>query len=184
MHRRFVRAMAPLCLLALACGDAAAQAAGESCRLGPLEIETGGQDRLFFGIGAYDFNQDQEGRTSLAANAEYRFGQRLFGIGPALGLDVNTDGAIYGYLGLHADLALGRTVITPMLAAGGYRRGDSVDLGGVFEFRSALGIAYELDSAIRLGLRITHLSNAGIYGSNPGIEELFATVSVPLDAAF
>lgn len=169
---------ASFCLLV----SGGAQAANESYRLGPLEVARSGPDRPVLGVGAYDFPHDED--PSFAANPEYRFGERLFGIAPALGLDVNADGGLYGYLGLHADIAIGRIVITPMLAAGGYRQGDSLDLGGVFQFREALGVAYEFDNAIRLGVRITHLSNADIYDANPGVEELFATLSVPFDPGF
>jgi lipid A 3-O-deacylase len=178
MDRSLAWTIASFCLLI----SVGAQAADEGYRIGPLEIARSGVDRLALGLGAFDFPHDEN--PSFAANPEYRFGQRLFGIGSALGLDVNTDGGLYGYLGLHADIAIGRTVLTPMLAAGGYRQGDSLDLGGVFQFRSALGVAWEFDNAVRLGVRITHLSNADIYDENPGVEELFATLSVPFYPGF
>lgn len=184
MDRWVARIMASVCLLAPACGDAAAQAAGAGYRLGPLEIRKSGPDRLFFGLGAFDFNQDQKGKTSFAANPEYRFGRKLFGIGPALGLDVNADRGLYGYLGLYADLAFGPVVVTPLAAAGAYREGDSFDLGGVFEFRTSLDVACEFDNRTRLGVRIAHLSNADINDDNPGVEELFATFSIPLPPLF
>ena len=80
----------------------------------------------------------------------------------------NTDGGAFGYGGMYADLTYGNLVITPLLGAGVYAEGDSKDLGGVFEFRSELGVACQFHDGTRLGLRIAHLSNAGIYHSNPG----------------
>jgi len=168
------------CVLAVVCGEAAAQTGdGEGYRLGPLEVRGSGSGRTVLAFGAYDFVDDED--PSFAFNWEYRVGHKLLAIGPALGIDVNADAALFGYLGLYGDIAIGPVVVTPVLAAGGYREGESIDLGGVFQFRSALDITYEFEDASRLGLRISHISNAGIHDDNPGVEELFLTFSVPFD---
>lgn len=52
-----------------------------------------------------------------------------------------------------------------------------MDLGGPFEFRLALDVAYEFESRSRLGLRLSHLSSACIYDRNPGAEELLLVYS-------
>jgi len=180
VFRRTAWVTSPLLLLALLGGEAAAQSNDrEGYRFGPLEVAGSGPGRTMLAFGAYDFVADQD--PSFAFNWEYQFGRKLLGIGPGLGLDVNADGGLYGYFGLYADIAIGPAVVTPMLAAGGYREGESIDLGGIFQFRSALGVAYEFDDASRLGLRVTHISNAGIHDDNPGVEELFLTFSVPFD---
>ena len=63
---------------------------------------------------------------------------------------------------------------------GGYHTGDSSDLGGVFEFRLSLDIAYRFDNRHRLGVRAAHISNGGVNEQNPGEEELFLTYSIPV----
>jgi hypothetical protein len=100
------------------------------------------------------------------------------------GILANREGGVFGYGGVYWDLAAGPWHLVPALAVGGYRQGDSKDLGGVFQFREAVEIAYQLENGMRLGLQIAHISNAGIYASNPGQEDLMVTVSLPLGYRF
>jgi hypothetical protein len=133
------------------------------------------------GLGAFDVfaERDGDGQRSGAALLQLRWGRKLYFIGPAIGLVGNTDGGIFGYGGIYADLAYGNIIVTPVLAAGGYAEGDSKDLGGVFQFRTELGIACELDDGTRIGARFAHISNAFIHNDNPGEEELFITFAIP-----
>jgi hypothetical protein len=80
---------------------------------------------------------------------------------------VNGKGGVYGYGGVHSDIAFDRIVVTPLAAVGAYRRGDGADLGGTLEFRLSIAAAYELDHKSRLGLQIAHLSNGGLIPSQP-----------------
>ena len=66
------------------------------------------------------------------------------------------------------------------LVQGGYHGGDSTGLGGVFQFRLSLDVAFRFDNGHRLGVRGAHISNAGVNEQNPGEDELFLTYSVPL----
>jgi lipid A 3-O-deacylase len=63
---------------------------------------------------------------------------------------------------------------------GGYHEGDSADLGGVFQFRESIDLAYRFDNGHRLGVRVAHISNAGIHDKNPGEEEILLTYSFSL----
>jgi hypothetical protein len=65
------------------------------------------------------------------------------------------------------------------LGPGGYVQGHSKDLGGIFQFRTELRVAYQFDGGARQGARIAHLSNAGIHHSNPGEQELLVTYALP-----
>lgn len=173
-----------LVVAGVAFSDAArAEASGEAYRLGPVEVARGGPDAFLLGLGAFDV-RDYEGELAAAANLEYRFGRKFVVVGPALGLVANTGGGIYGYFALYADISIGPVVLTPQLAAGGYREGDSLDLGGVFAFREALDLSYRFEDGGRLGVRIAHISNAGIYERNPGVEEAYVTYSLPLGPVF
>lgn len=85
------------------------------------------------------------------------------------------DGGVFGYGGVYADVAYGPMLVTPLFGIGGYSRGDSKDLGGVFQFRGALGTAYEFGNGTRLGVHVAHVSNAFIHDRNLGEEELYLT---------
>jgi hypothetical protein len=127
--------------------------------------------------------------TGAVANVEYRsadsFGQDLIGIENLswiAGAEFDTNSSAYGYAGLLYDIALTeKWSLTPSLAAGFYTKGDGKDLGGAFEFRENIELNYKLTEASRLGLAISHKSNAGIYDRNPGTETIQAVYSVELN---
>jgi lipid A 3-O-deacylase len=145
-------------------------------RLGPIVIHGNEQDQFLLGVGAFDVGDV----TSPAGTIEYRFGRKLFVVGFTLGLVANTDGGLFGYVGAYTDLSYGKFYLTPQLAMGGYHEGDSTDQGGVFQFRESIDLAYRFDNGHRLGVRVAHISNAGIYEKNPGEEEIFLTYSFAL----
>ena len=155
-------------------------------RIGPIEVlGQAAASHVEIGVGVFDvfkdvvFTEDEENR-SAAARVELRVGRKLYALGPAIGLMANTDGGVFGYGGVYVDLAWGDLVITPLVGLGGYAEGDSKDLGGVFQFLASGTVAYALPNGSRLGVRLGHLSNAGIHGDNPGEEDLMLTYSLPL----
>ena len=94
------------------------------------------------------------------------------------GVDVDLNGGTYGYGGLLYDWEFyQRWHLVPSIVAGLYHESDSKDLGGPINFRSALEVNYEITRNSRLGLGISHISNASIYDSNPGAEHVTATYS-------
>jgi len=153
-------------------------------RVGGVEILGPGPDYVSAGIGAFDVVGESQERgvanRSAVARLEYRRGrEKLYFIGPMLGIAANTDGGVYGYGGIHAEAAYGSFVLTPFAAAGGYRKGNSKDLGGVFGFRVGVGFNYELANRSLVGVEFAHRSNAYTQDINPGEEELFVTVALP-----
>jgi lipid A 3-O-deacylase len=172
-------------LLALAMGvlSVTSSAAGADepgttalAHLGPIVVHGNGADNLLLGAGVFDLRHHSSG----AGTVEYRFGRKVFVVGLTLGLMANTDGGLLGYVGAYGDLSYKRLYLTPQLAMGGYHQGSSQDLGGVFQFRQSLDIAWRFDNGNRVGIRAAHISNAGIHDINPGEEELFLTYSFPL----
>jgi lipid A 3-O-deacylase len=145
-------------------------------RLGPIVIHGNEQDQFLLGAGAFDVRDE----ISPAGTIEYRFGRKVFVAGFSLGLVANTDGGLFGYAGLCSDLSYGRFYLTPQVAMGGYHEGDSSDLGGVFQFRMSMDLAYRFDNGHRLGVRAAHISNGGIHDRNPGEEEILLTYSFTL----
>jgi lipid A 3-O-deacylase len=172
-----------LCLVGclMVAGQRQAQSAesADAYRLGPIALARSGPDAGVVGLGAFDV-KDRRSARSGAANLEYRFGRKLFVIGSALGLVANLEGGLYGYFGLYADISVGPVVISPQVAAGGYSRGNSEDLGGVFEFRETVDLSYRFGNGSQLGVRLAHISNAGLYDENPGLEEAYVVYSIPL----
>lgn len=165
-------------------GEALTEEREVALRLGPVELLGDGPSHAEVGLGVFDVYDEGEGATSGAVHVQFRWGRKLWLVGPALGLMANTDGGVFGYGGVYAEVALGPVIVTPLLGVGGYAEGDSKDLGGVLQFRSALGIAYAFGDGTRLGVRVAHLSNAGIHASNPGEEEVYITYSVPVSWPF
>ncbi|HEX6144544.1 MAG TPA: acyloxyacyl hydrolase [Geminicoccaceae bacterium] len=175
-----------ICLaLAMVClggtGGGAAASGEPALRLGPVELQGSAVDRLEVGLGAFEpFDDDPD----AAATVEYRFGRKLWAIGPALGLIANVEGGLYGYFGLYLEAGIGSVRVIPMLAVGGYHEGSGEDLGGVLQFRESLAIAWQLANGHQVGLKIGHISNGDIYEANPGAEELFLTYALPLGPVF
>lgn len=137
---------------------------------------------LTFGAGAFDFH-----RNDAAAQFElqYRPELKLWIFNPMIGASGTTDGALYGYAGLSVDVFFGnRFVLRPSVAAGAYHRGNGRDLGGVLEFRSGAELAYRFDDRSRLGVEISHRSNASIYNKNPGEETLMLFYHLPVSKLF
>ena len=157
-----------------ACADGASTTA--FAHLGPIVVHGNEADNLLLGAGLFDLRDD----TSGAGTVEYRFGRKVFVVGFALGLMANTDGGLFGYVGAYCDLSYKKLYVTPQLAMGGYGEGSSTDLGGVFQFRESLDLAYRFDNGHRLGIRAAHISNAAIHDINPGEEELLLTYSFPI----
>jgi hypothetical protein len=185
-HPQPDREHAVRCLLALALLGALsvmARAAGAEggeptafARLGPIVVHGNEADNLLLGAGVFDLRDEPSG----AGTVEYRFGRKVFLLGPAVGLLANSDGGLFGYVGVYGDLSYASFYLTPQLAIGGYGEGSSKDLGGVFQFRLSLDLANRFANGHRLGLRVAHISNASIHDRNPGEEELLLTYSLPV----
>jgi hypothetical protein len=144
--------------------------------LGPINLHGNESDLLLLGAGIFDFLDNE---TSAAGTVEYRFGRKVFFVGLDLGMMANIDGGFFGYAGIYSDLSYKSFYFTPQLAMGGYHEGSSRDLGGVFQFRQSIDLAYRFDNGHRLGLKVAHISNADIHDTNPGEEELYLTYSLP-----
>jgi hypothetical protein len=85
-----------------------------------------------------------------------------------------------GY-GIGWELYMGsRVLIIPSFSPGIYWRGHGRDLGCPIEFQSGLEIAYEIQNKGRIGLQISHVSNAHLSHTNPGFNSLTLRVAIPL----
>ncbi len=158
----------------------------------PLPAQAAEGDYLVGGAGVFDaFEFDEEtaeGRIELRSGEKLGaglFGWRFQGIGPMVGFAANTDGGVFGYGGLYADMRVTDNIVfQPSAGLGGYSQGDSAELGGVFQFHLGAEVAYEFDNGDRAGVYVTHISNADIHDRNPGVESVLLTYSISLDRLF
>jgi lipid A 3-O-deacylase len=134
---------------------------------------------LAVGLGAYNvLHRDKEAQLRLEDRFSYRF---LHIIRPVVGALVTNKGSAYGYGGFRFDAEIGRHfVIMPEAVVGYWEKGGGKDLGGHIEFKTGGEFAYRFDNDARLGLLFDHISNAGIYRKNPGVESLLLVYSIPL----
>jgi len=128
------------------------------------------QDRnqLMFSVGV--FGIDDKIPTGQL-QVENQFAAKFGPVSPIVGSLFTTAGDVYGYAGIAYMLpANSRFLIRPTFAVGSYFRGSGQNLGGTLEFNSGLEFNYLVENNIRLGLSVHHISNAGIYTHNPGVE--------------
>ena len=134
------------------------------------------------GAGSFDFNRKKD--DGLELRIEYRSGQKfrdtIFKPFGAVGYSPN-DHTFFGG-GLLVDMFFGRRyVLTPSFGPHIYFGGNSkLDLGHKLQFRSQLEFSYRLDDRARLGVAVSHYSNAGLGSKNPGTESLIVYYNYPL----
>ncbi len=151
-----------------------------------------------FGIGIYDVKFD--GTSSDYAQDlrfERRFDKPLMNIGPEednffylkpfAGLELTTDSAIYVLSGIYLEDNLGELMsgeknnwnFTPSLGVGYYDDGNGKKLGNKIEFRTTFEFSYNLKNLDRVGISISHISNANIGKKNPGAEVISLSYQKP-----
>ena len=166
-----------LAFVSFAAVTAVRAAESESLRPDGWTIQPADAGMLELSVGTS--NAFEQGDAAAAiVTLEYRFGTNLRHVGPAVGILVSADGGAFVYGGAYTDIRYGSFVVTPLLSVGAYQEGSGSDLGGTLQFRSSLTLAYELESGSRFGLRMAHISNAGLHSRNPGENQLFLTYDV------
>lgn len=144
-------------------------------------------DTVSFGVGHYDqtwmdpgviflrvSSQDKH-KQAVDLRSEYRFGKSLASfmepyakLKPWMGLEVTSDGGVWGGGGILIDVPLGPFVFTPSFGPGLYSAGAGKHLGSPIEFRTMVEVGYQFENNSRFSLGYSHLSNAGISTTNPG----------------
>ncbi len=176
MSRYLAFAVAAALIFFASPGSRAAGPPPVYAKVGPFDLLGSGRHYLDVGYGIFELT-DKRGKRTQAGRIEIRGGSKYAFLGPAVGLLGNDDGGRFGYLGVYADLAWGGIVLTPQLAVGIYRQGDSLDMGGALEFRESLEVSYPLGERWRAGISFGHISNGNIHKGNPGQEDLLLTIA-------
>jgi lipid A 3-O-deacylase len=134
---------------------------------------------LTFSGGYFDFNKKIN--TSVFGSIEYRFGKKLLFLNPITGVMANTDGGFFIFAGITMDIPFTNfLILTPSFAPGYYNKGKGKDLFFTLEFRSKLELALKLINDIRIGVSISHISNASLGPPNPGAENVAVNLTFPL----
>lgn len=116
---------------------------------------------------------------ALAIDVQFRGPWQWNLLRPVAGVLTSSKGGAYLYTGVAADIPLGRGVLlTPGFAPGIVVASADRDLGYPVEFRSSLELSASIQS-VRMGLSLSHISNARLGSHNPGVEILTLSVSLP-----
>ena len=151
-----------------------------------------------FGIGVYDMKLDGSNKNqALDLRYEFRDDKSLFDIGPKednfffikpfFGFEITNDSASYFLTGIYLEDNLGelfegkknKLFFTPSFGAGIYNDGTGKKLGNDLQFRTSLEVSYELKNNNRIGISLSHISNANLGNKNPGVEILNLSYHIP-----
>ena len=139
------------------------------------------QDMLNLAVGYYDAFDEQDG---IDLRIEYRPDSKVYlqNLKPWLGLELTLQGSLWAGGGLLYDWNFADNwYLTPILGVGLYTDGGSdKDLAHPIEFRSQIEVSYKFENDWRLGLSLSHMSNAGLNRNNPGTEVVSLNWSYPL----
>jgi hypothetical protein len=104
---------------------------------------------------------------------EYRHHSGLWRFRPWIGLEATSDEAVYGVGGIRYEQPVGPLVILTASVGGGvFADGGGKPLNHVLQFRSQFEAALRLGEVSRLGVALSHISNASLAEQNPGAEVL------------
>lgn len=140
---------------------------------------------LSIGGGTYDWNRKKDEGTEF--RIEYRHDEKFLGaLKPFVAAAATTTNSYFVGAGVLMDVYIGkRMVLTPSFAPHFYSGGNAnLDLDYAIEFRSQLELAYRMDDRSRIGIAVSHYSNASLGNTNPGTESATLYYSMPLDQVF
>lgn len=133
----------------------------------------------FLGLSIGYFNALDGDHNSATFRAELISDSPVFlkNLKPWGGVEVTTNLSTWIGGGLLYDIPLSeKFTITPSLGMGLYHHGSGdIDLGYPIEFRTQLALNYALNEQSRIGLALSHTSNAGLDDDNPGAETIAIT---------
>ena len=151
-----------------------------------------------FGLGIYDIKFDgSEKNQATDFRYEYRSDKSLLDIGPEednffflkpfFGVEFTNDSASYFLTGIYFEDNLGELLegdeskffFTPSFGVGIYDDGSGKKLGNNLQFRTSFELSYELKNQNRIGISLSHISNANLGDKNPGVEILSFSYHIP-----
>jgi hypothetical protein len=129
-------------------------------------------------IGLYDARRENPQRSR---QIEMTLGDESSTIRPIGGVIVTTSNDSYTYIGATARYVfLEHLFVGLSFAAGLYSHGRGTNLMHPLEFLERLEVAWQWGDGYRVGVAISHLSNAGLGPPNPGLEVVSIAYAFPL----
>ena len=151
-----------------------------------MESTANADDPAFISVGAglYDWNRQKDEGAEF--RLEYRSDTKLWHFKPFVAAAATSTSQGFIGAGILLDVYLGRRiVVTPSFAPHLYFGGNKkLDLDYPLQFRSQLEIAYRFDDRSRLGVAVSHYSNASLSDTNPGTESAIVYYSIPIGKVF
>ena len=135
----------------------------------------------YFSFSTAIFDVLQNDIPSVEGRVEYRVNSAKWPLKPFTGFMANTDGGRYIYAGLFFEIAITDFFsLIPSFAPGFYIKNFSKDLHSILEFRSQIEAIIVLSKNLRAGFSFSHISNASLGETNPGVESIAFTVQLPV----
>lgn len=156
-----------------------------ACALATVPTLADAKDPAFvsFGAGTYDWNRQKD--EGIEVRVEYRHDKKYLGFfKPFVAVAAtNSSSSFFIGAGVLADIYFGkRWVVTPSFAPHYYKGGNAkLDLDYALEFRSQVELAYRFDDRSRIGMAVSHYSNASLGKTNPGTESAHIYYSMPVN---
>src|SRR3546814_632204 len=123
--------------------------------------------------------------SDLDFRLEYRHDEDFLWLKPWGGVEVTSDGAVWGGIGILVDVTVfDAVVLTGSFAPGLYEDGNGKNLGHTVEFRSQVELGYQFENRSRLSLGFSHTSNGSLSSDNPGVEVLSLYYHLPFEWLF
>ena len=155
--------------------------------LGVTAPPAAAEDPAFISIGGGSFDWNRQKDEGTEFRIEYRHDKKFLGaLKPFVAVAATTTDNYFIGAGVLMDVYLGRRIVlTPSFAPHYYSGGNSkLDLDYAIEFRSQVELAYRLDNRARIGIAVSHYSNASLGNTNPGTEAATLYYSMPIDSVF
>ncbi|HUG12778.1 MAG TPA: acyloxyacyl hydrolase [Opitutaceae bacterium] len=118
--------------------------------------------------------------ADTVAGVEIRLPHNWHGIRPWLGTSVSDNGTWFAGAGFIYDIKPSPDWTVTLGTGPFYYESMNDELGFDLEFYSFVEVTRHLRNEVRLGLRIGHLSNAGLGRINPGTENVTLVAVIPL----
>lgn len=140
-----------------------------------IEIEA---DIIYLSIGKFDATRK---RPKWLGQMEYRPNYLCSKVRPYVSMFLTENQSIFASTGLALDIFLLKNIVfTPSFGPGIYFQGKGKNLHHPFTLRSSVDISVKFSNLSRIGVQLSHISNAGITEKNPGSEILTFFYAIPL----
>lgn len=135
-------------------------------------------DIIYISIGKFDATRK---RPKWLGQLEYRPPYLCSKVRPFVSMFLTENQSIFASTGLALDIFLLESVVfTPSFGPGIYFQGKGKNLYHPFSLRSGVDLSVRFSNFSRIGVQLSHISNAGLTKKNPGSEILTFFYAIPL----